>query len=141
MRELLFIRERDENMPHIIVEYTDNLGEEADIPNLPKKVNSVLISHNDIFPTGGIRSRAIELQDYRVADGAENDAFVHTILKIGSGRSDVDKKEVCDELFEVIKGHFAYQFGRRYLAISMELIEFSEAGTYKHNIHERFRNS
>ncbi|KON71225.1 5-carboxymethyl-2-hydroxymuconate isomerase [Peribacillus butanolivorans] len=129
-------------MPHVIVEYTDNIKKEADIPNLLKKVNSVLISRSDIFPTGGIRSRAIELQDYRVADGAENDAFVHTVLKIGSGRSDVDKKKICDELFEAIKGHFANLFARRYLALSMELIEFSEAGTYKHNnIHKRFRNS
>ncbi|WHY59328.1 5-carboxymethyl-2-hydroxymuconate Delta-isomerase [Peribacillus simplex] len=129
-------------MPHIIVEYTDNLRKEADIPNLLKELNSVLISRSDIFPTGGIRSRAFELKDYRIADGAENDAFVHTILKIGSGRSDLDKKGVCDELFEVIKGHFTDLFARRYLALSMELIEFIEAGTYKHNnIHKRFRNS
>lgn len=127
-------------MPHFIVEYTDNIKTEADIPNLLKKVNSVLISRSDLFPTGGIRSRAIELQDYRVADGKEDDAFVHAILKIGAGRSVEDKKETCDELFEVVKDHFANLFTRRYLALSMELIEFSEEGTYKHNnIHRRFK--
>ncbi|MEB2299856.1 5-carboxymethyl-2-hydroxymuconate Delta-isomerase [Lysinibacillus xylanilyticus] len=127
-------------MPHFIVEYTDNIKEEADIPKLLKKVNDVLISRSNLFPTGGIRSRAVELQDYRVADGAEDDAFVHAILKIGAGRSAENKKETCDELFEVIKDHFADLFTRRYLALSMELIEFSEEGTYKHNnIHKRFK--
>jgi len=128
-------------MPHIIVEYTSNLTKEAEILSLLKKINGVLIGRNDIFPIGGIRSRAIELHDYQLADGTEDDAFVHTVLKIGAGRSDKDKKEICDELFEVIKSHFAKQFNQRYLALSMELIELSQAGTYKqNNIHNRFRN-
>ena len=127
-------------MPHFILEYTDNLKPEANIPLLLEKINNVLISYHDIFPIGGIRSRAIELRDYRVADGKENDAFVHGMLKIGAGRSEEIKKEVCDELFEVIKDHFQDLFDKRYLALSMELVEFSEAGTYKHNnIHNRFR--
>ncbi len=127
-------------MPHIIVEYTDNLKNDANIPSLLEKINGVLIARSPLFPTGGIRSRAIELQDYRVADGQEDDAFVHVTLKIGAGRSQEDKKSVCDELFETIKEHFAFLFSERYLALSMELIEFSETGTYKHNnIHERFK--
>lgn len=127
-------------MPHFIIEYTDNIKTEADISGLLEKTNDVLISRSNIFPIGGIRSRAIEIHDYRVADGSENDAFVHATLKIGAGRSEADKKATCDELFEVIKAHFAYLFAKRYLALSMELIEFSEAGTYKHNnIHARFK--
>lgn len=127
-------------MPHFIIEYTDNIKTEADISGLLEKTNDVLISRSNIFPIGGIRSRAIEIYDYRVADGSENDAFVHATLKIGTGRSEADKKATCDELFEVIKAHFAYLFAKRYLALSMELIEFSEAGTYKHNnIHARFK--
>lgn len=126
-------------MPHIIVEYTDNI-KEADIPGLLKKINRVFIERNDIFPTGGIRSRAIELHDYCIADGAEDDAFVHATLKIGAGRKEEDKKATCDELFSVIKEHFSDQFAKRYLALSFELFEFSEAGTYKHNnIHQRFK--
>jgi 5-carboxymethyl-2-hydroxymuconate isomerase len=126
-------------MPHIIVEYTDNI-KGADIPGLLQKINHVFIARNDIFPTGGIRSRAIELHDYFIADGSEDDAFVHATLKIGAGRSEEEKKATCDELFNVIKGHFSEQFACRYLALSLELFEFSEAGTYKHNnIHKRFK--
>ncbi|MEX2461553.1 MAG: 5-carboxymethyl-2-hydroxymuconate Delta-isomerase [Paenibacillaceae bacterium] len=127
-------------MPHIIIEYTDNIKAEANIPALLEKINNVLISRSDIFPIGGIRSRAIELHDYRVADGTEDDAFVHTILKIAAGRSEKMKQDTCDELFEVIKAHFAQLFDKRYLALSMELMEFSEGGSYKHNnIHSRYK--
>ncbi|WP_323121357.1 5-carboxymethyl-2-hydroxymuconate Delta-isomerase [Burkholderia alba] len=129
-------------MPHIVVEYTDNLKDDARIPVLLKTINDTLIAQGGVFPTGGIRSRAIELRDYRVADGAEDDAFVHVTLKIGAGRSDTAKKATCDALFDAIKAHFAELYARRYLALSMELTEFSEDGSYKHNnIHARYKRA
>lgn len=127
-------------MPHVIVEYTANLNPGADMPALLRKINAVLIGQGDVFPTGGIRSRAIELTDYRIADGKADDAFVHVTLKIGAGREAATKKRACDALFDTVKAHFADQFDRRYLALSMELYEFDEGATYKHNnIHKRFR--
>lgn len=126
-------------MPHFILEYTDNIKEEANIPDLLKKINQVLISRSDIFPIGGIRSRAIELKHYFVADGTENDAFVHGTLKIGAGRSEEDKKAVCEEIFAVLKEHFSELYEKRYLALSLELYEFS-FGTFKlNNIHGRYK--
>ncbi|MER2010116.1 MAG: 5-carboxymethyl-2-hydroxymuconate isomerase, partial [Psychrobacillus sp.] len=71
-------------MPHFIVEYTDNLKEDINVEQLLKDVHQILIARNDTFPIGGIRSRAIELTDYQVADGLEDDAFVHATLKISS---------------------------------------------------------
>lgn len=127
-------------MPHFILEYTDNIKSEANISSLFEKIHQVLIDRGSHFPIGGIRSRAFEIHDYRVADGAEDDAFVHAVFKIGAGRSEEIKKEACDAMFEVMKDHFASIMSSRYLALSMELIEFSEAGTYKqNNIHSRFK--
>ena len=127
-------------MPHFIVEYTSNIKAEARIPQLLAKANEILIAQGGIFPTGGIRSRAIELHDYSIADGQADYAFVHCNLKIGAGRTDAIKKKVCDQLFDAIKEHFAELFSRRYLALSLELNEFSESGTYKHNnMHARFK--
>lgn len=127
-------------MPHFILEYTDNLKAEGDIPGVLKKVVAVLINQNGAFPIGGLRARAIELADYEIADGEEDYAFVHATLKIGAGRSEAVKKAAFDQVFETIKDHFADLYAKRYLALSMEILEFSEAGTYKHNnIHARFK--
>jgi 5-carboxymethyl-2-hydroxymuconate isomerase len=38
-----------------------------------------------IFPIGGIRSRAIWLDTWQMADGKQDYAFVHMTLKIGAG--------------------------------------------------------
>ncbi|KVE32531.1 5-carboxymethyl-2-hydroxymuconate Delta-isomerase [Burkholderia sp. TSV86] len=127
-------------MPHIIVEYTANIREAARIPVLLKMINDTLIAQDGVFPIGGIRSRAIELQDYCIADGAADDAFVHVTFKFGSGRDEATKKRACDALFDAIKAHFAQLYASRPLALSMEANEFSEAGTYKHNnIHARYK--
>ena len=127
-------------MPHLIVEYTANLEREGDLPGLLRKANEALIAQDGVFPIGGIRSRAVRLDCYRMADGAEDYAFVHATLKIGAGRDETTKARVGDALFAVIKQHFAALYEKRYLALSLEIAEFSEAGTWKHNnVHTRFK--
>jgi 5-carboxymethyl-2-hydroxymuconate isomerase len=126
-------------MAHFIVEYTRNLATEADIPALLRKANEALIAQQ-VYPIGGIRSRAIELKDWCMADGAADYAFVHGTLKMGAGRSREIRQRTGDALFEVMKTHFAEIYARRYLALSLEIYEFDEAGTWKHNnVHARFR--
>lgn len=129
-------------MPHLTFEYTDNLHADGNIPALLKKANQVLIDQGGVFPIGGIRSRAIRLTDYCVADGTVDDAFVHATLKIGAGRSDEQKKKAGDELFQMISEHFAAIYQQRTLALSLEIVEFSEAGTWKqNNIHARYKKA
>ena len=98
-------------MAHFIIEYTHNIAADANIPALLRKANEVLIAQDGIFPIGGIRSRATEI-----------------------------RKRTGDALFEMLKEHFAELYARRYLALSMEIYEFDEAGTWKHNnVHAKFR--
>jgi len=127
-------------MAHLTYEYTANLSAEGDIPGLLRRSNQALIAQTGVFPIGGIRSRAIRLEDWCMADGEADYAFVHGTLKIGAGRSQADKQATGDALFAVIKAHFAGLYARRYLALSLEMHEFDEAGTWKHNnVHARFR--
>ncbi|KAB2967683.1 5-carboxymethyl-2-hydroxymuconate Delta-isomerase [Zoogloea sp.] len=129
-------------MPHLIYEYTDNLKAEGDIPGLLRKTNQVVLAQGGVFPIGGIRARAICLTDYCVADGSADDAFVHLTFKMGAGRTAEEKQKVGDALFAMLKDHFAGLFARRGLALSMEIVEFSEAGTWKHNnIHARYKKN
>jgi 5-carboxymethyl-2-hydroxymuconate isomerase len=87
--------------------------------------------------------RAIPCEDFCIADGSLSDAgFVHAIVKIGAGRSDAAKQAISTGLFDIMKAHFARQFAVQGLALSLELSEFSEAGTLKHNnLHARFKKS
>jgi 5-carboxymethyl-2-hydroxymuconate isomerase len=129
-------------MPHLTFECTDNIYDEAAIPALLKKANDVLIAQGGVYPTGGIRARAIRLHDYCVADGAADDAFVHATLKIGGGRPEAVRKKTGDDLFRLMTEHFATLYAQRGLALSLEIAEFSEAGTWKqNNIHARYKKA
>ncbi|MFT0531559.1 5-carboxymethyl-2-hydroxymuconate Delta-isomerase [Castellaniella hirudinis] len=125
-------------MAHLIFEYSANLAQDGDIAGLLRKANHVLIG-TGLFPVGGIRSRALRLDEFCVADGDHDDAFVHATVKIGAGRSPQAVKDTAQALFEMMQQHFAALFQQRYLALSLELSEFPEAGTLKHNnIHKRY---
>lgn len=128
-------------MPHIIVEYTNNLATVIEPDKLLPALHAVLLAKPDIFPIGGIRSRAIALEHFYVADGANSDdAFVHLTLKIGGGRTKAEKDETCSALFTVLTNHFEKTFKERGLALSLELNEFGAGGTLKKNtIHARYK--
>ena len=93
-------------MPHFIAECTCNIKDEAKLDELFAKVNQALGS-TGVFPLGGIRSRAIFLDTYQMADGAHDYAFVHMTLKIGAGRDMETNKQTGKMLFEIITKHFA----------------------------------
>jgi|WetSurMetagenome_2_1015567.scaffolds.fasta_scaffold698163_2 5-carboxymethyl-2-hydroxymuconate isomerase len=127
-------------MAHAVVEWTSNLEGEADIHGLLELIAAAIRNSGGVFPWGGIRVRAIRLDDYVIADGKADDAFVNVTVKMGAGRSVEFKKTFFTDLFEQIKAHFSDLYGRRYLALSLYVEEADEAGSFKHNnIHKRFK--
>lgn len=119
-------------MPHFIAEYSANLEDVADFPSLFEKVHKVL-GDSGVFPLGGIRSRAIRMDIFRMADAKHDYAFVHMTLKVGAGRDLATRKKVADELFETIKQHFADLQAKRLLALSFEMQELNADLNYKQN--------
>ena len=134
-------------MSHLTLEYSGNLtsdGRFADLcRELSRFMSALRVDGLPVFPPGGVRVRAIPYADFCIADGSLGDAgFVHAILKIGAGRSAAAKQATTGGLFEILKSHFAEVYAKRGLALSLELNEFSEAGTLKHNnLHAMFKKS
>ncbi|CAD5110320.1 5-carboxymethyl-2-hydroxymuconate Delta-isomerase [Zestomonas carbonaria] len=127
-------------MPHFIVEYTDNIEADADLPGLFEKVHACL-GESGVFPLGGIRSRGVRLDTWRMANGQHDYAFVHMTLKVGAGRNLATRQRVADALFKVIRAHFAELQARRLLALSFEMSELDAQLNYKHNnVHAFLKN-
>jgi 5-carboxymethyl-2-hydroxymuconate isomerase len=132
-------------MSHMTLEYSANLRDAGRFDELCRKLarfmTELRVEGAAVFPPGGVRVRAIACEEYCIGDGTVGDAgFVHAVLKIGAGRSDAAKRATSSGLFDIMKAHFAEHFARQGLALSLELNEFSEAGTLKHNnLHARFK--
>ncbi len=127
-------------MPHFIAEYTDNLEPQADLPGLFEKVHRAL-GDSGVFPLGGIRSRGVRLDTWRMADGKHDYAFVHMTLKVGHGRDLVTREAVAQAVFAVITEHFAELQAQRLLALSFEMIELHPQLNFKQNNVHAFLNN
>lgn len=127
-------------MPHFIAEYTDNIEQQADLPGLFEKVHRVL-GDSDVFLLGGIRSRGVRLDTWRMADGKHDYAFVHMTLKVGHGRDLATRQAVAEALFALITEHFAPLQAQRLLALSFEMVELHPQLNYKlNNVHAFLNN-
>lgn len=131
-------------MPHLTLDHSANLREQGDFGRLCAELARVLVDWREdgraVYPRGGVRVRAIAADACCIADGSLPDAaYVHAAFKVGAGRSAATLQATAAALFDVIERHFAAEFASRPLALSLEVGEFSEAGTFKHNnLHARF---
>lgn len=119
-------------MPHFITEYSANLENVIELSTLFEKVH-IFLGNTGVFPLAGIRSRAIRMDTFRVADAKHDYAFIHMTLKVGAGRDLTTRKKIADQLFEIIKKHFAQLQKNRLLAISFEMEELDPILNYKQN--------
>ena len=132
-------------MPHLTIEYSANLRNFGGFSKLCNELAQVLVAQQKdgraVYPVGGVRVRAVVAEHWCIGDGSLHDAaFVHARLQIGAGRSEDVKKATGDGVFEALKKHFAREFDSQGLALSLEIGEFSESGTWKHNnLHGRYR--
>lgn len=123
-------------MPHFIAEYSANLHADIDFQDFFTQINTCL-GATGVFPLGGIRSRAIRMDDYVIADAQHDYAFIHMTLKVGAGREIETRQRVAEQLFALIDAYFKPLKDRRLLAISFEMIELDPILNFKsNNIHQ-----
>ncbi|MDP3269065.1 MAG: hypothetical protein Q8M40_08450 [Legionella sp.] len=111
-------------MPHLILEYSDNL-------NLQQKPLSPLFSAlHDLLVTKlptqltHCKSRCISYPLYFIGDQNDKNAFVHLTVKILAGRSDLIKSEVIDAALVIINTFFKVH-SELHIYTSVELIELN----------------
>ena len=78
-------------MPHIIIEYSDNLEKRINLEELIEIAHATAVD-TEVFPLGGLRVRAARREHYKIADGHPDNGFIHIELKIGPGRDKKTKK-------------------------------------------------
>lgn len=89
-------------MPHLHVEYSDNLRE-LDADRLLLRLNHVLVGSGQFADELDIKSRAVALASYRVGTALSERAFAHIKLAMLSGRSPEVKRQLSANLLEALK--------------------------------------
>lgn len=107
-------------MPHISIEYSDNLNEHMDMSELCELMRQSAIQ-TGLFPLAGIRVRAIACDHYAIADGHSDRYFIDIAVRLRAGRPLDKRKEATALLFETAQTHLSKLLASMPLALSMEM--------------------
>jgi len=104
-------------MPHITVEYSSNIEKRPEAQSFLKKLHDTLLAASDTYKIQDIKSRIVVHNDFLVADGANDQPFVHLQLAI-MPREEQVKKDTSMKLLEILKQTFA---STKNCALSVEI--------------------
>ena len=119
-------------MPHQIIEYSANLERVVDIDALVKVLHETAAGI-DALPLGGLRTRAVARQHYRIADGHPDNAFINVVLRLAPGRPFDVRKAAGEELYQALCEYLDSVFSTSPLAISYEIQELDADLRWKKN--------
>jgi 5-carboxymethyl-2-hydroxymuconate isomerase len=121
-------------MPHLTIEYTANL--DVDVQPLLAQLHSELVATGAVN-LKGLKSRAVQHDQYRIAGGNPDYAFVHVNLLIREGRPREIQEEMARRVMAVLQATFGNLFESRHLGLSVDIKEMRQ-GTFLtfHNIPE-----
>ncbi len=89
-------------MPHLNLEYSDNLPE-LRVDVLLLRLNNALLASGQFADELDIKSRAQAFANYQVGTALAARAFAHVRLAILSGRTEAVKKQLSAHLLEVLR--------------------------------------
>jgi 5-carboxymethyl-2-hydroxymuconate isomerase len=131
-------------MPHLVILYTRQLDDEADVAGLCRALADTMLQLHDeagaaVFPVGGTRVLAYPAAHHAVADGSGDHAFMYLNLRMGRGRSAATQQRCGQALADRVKAYMAPVMSRRPLGLTVQVDEGPEVFDAKvGNLHAHF---
>lgn len=113
-------------MPHCIFEYSANIADDPDWPQIIGKIHEGLITTGQ-FLAEDIKSRVIRHDSYRIGDGEPNQSFVTVNLQILDGRSDEFKCEITRMALDILLLAFQNSLTEQRCSITVQTSEIHRA--------------
>ena len=87
-------------MPHIILEYSGNLGDGSGPSRLLDQLHDA-VGETESFEADRVKSRAIRCDTYRV--GADRSGFVHVTVVFSPGRPEALRRALVNRLLRILR--------------------------------------
>ena len=117
-------------MPHQIIEYSGNLDSQLDIGALVAALHETAMGI-DCLPIGGIRTRAVRRDHFRIADRHPDNTFINVTLRIARGRTPEQRKDAGEALFATLQDFVAELYERTPMSLSYEIQEIDPEMRWK----------
>ena len=117
-------------MPHVVLEYSDDLSPLPDLHVVFSDVHAALESITGASRANA-KSRATGVESY-VGDGDVGNAFVHLDIRLMEGRSQAVKRELSDRCLDIVVGAFTDAGKGRNLQCTVAVSDLKRATYAKH---------
>lgn len=116
-------------MPHLHVEYSDNLADLPEQQMLTELVTSVC-GHPSIIDEFDVKGRIAKTRQYVIGTVAGSRGFIHAELRLLSGRTPEAKKELSDRIGEVLRRLTPHPEGML-VQVSVEIADMDRGSYHK----------
>ena len=116
-------------MPHVKLEYTENVQWKNPIQDIFSKLQTVLIQHARVKPQN-CKSRATELKDFYCTGKIHPGGFIHLEISLLSGRTEEVKTNIGKECSRIIQS-FIENIAE--IQVSVELRDMDRNGYFTTN--------
>ena len=116
-------------MPHVKLEYTENVQWKIPIKDIFSKLQTVLIQYARVKPQN-CKSRAMELKDFHCTGKSRPGGFIHLGISLLSGRTEEVKTNIGKECSRIIQS-FIENIAE--IQVSVELRDMDRNGYFTTN--------
>jgi 5-carboxymethyl-2-hydroxymuconate isomerase len=110
-------------MPHVSIEYSDDVAGQIAIEDLVAAVHDGAMS-SELFPEYDIKTRATGYRHHRT--GQTRDSFVHVAVHLLDGRSDAQKSMLSEAVLAAIEPRLP-----QVVSVSVEILDIHRASYRK----------
>ena len=116
-------------MPHLIVEYSQNLAGFPEAQALTE-LNQAVTSSPEVLDEADLKSRFVLVDSFEIGTAPANRAFVHAQLRLLSGRTPEAKKDLSERVAEVLRRLSPKPAGVM-VQLSVEIVDMDRGSTSK----------
>lgn len=111
-------------MPHLILEYSDNIDSTVKSAELLKRGHAVMIA-SGLFTASDIKTRAYKVEQYLVGEKRAEGSFLHASVKLLAGRTPEQRLALSAPLFDLFSAALPES-----TSVTVDIIEMTRE-TYK----------
>ena len=118
-------------MPHLTIEYTNNLRTHVPFDDLFARLHATLAELGGI-KKANCKSRAIRIDQFLIGEGVADAAFLHLDVRFLEGRAASVKQQIGRSLLAILRESFTPSGDVRDLQVTVEIRDIERGMYFKH---------
>jgi 5-carboxymethyl-2-hydroxymuconate isomerase len=117
-------------MPQVTFEYTSNISQLADYRRIVPTLHELIV-REIATDLASCKTRLVEVRDFVIADGAQDEAFIHVAIATLSGRTWEQKASLSEKALALVAATVPEERRRQTIQITVEIRDLDSSAYRK----------